>query len=196
MQLGQGQPVRVDDRIRLELPTVRGERLAEIPAAIEQPHADDGHAQVAGRLEVVAGQDAQTTGVLRKHRCDPVLRREVPDRDRWRVRASCMLRLKVLVPARCRQVVLQVLVREPHPLGEVVVTRERLQPVRRHRTEQLYRVVVDLVPDLRVDGGEQVAGGRVPGPTQVGAELTERGQWFGQRGSDGEPADGAHGGRA
>ncbi len=66
----------------LELPAVAGERLAEVARAIEQSDADDRDAEVAGRLQVIAGEDAEPAGVLRQHLGDAELGREVGDRVR------------------------------------------------------------------------------------------------------------------
>ena len=57
----------VEDRVVLLLPAVGGQRLPEVPAPVEQADPDDRHAEVAGRLQVVAGQDAEAAGVLRQH---------------------------------------------------------------------------------------------------------------------------------
>ena len=46
----------------------------EVAGPVEQADADDRHAEVAGRLEVVAGEDAETAGVLRQHLGDAELR--------------------------------------------------------------------------------------------------------------------------
>ncbi|MFP5372956.1 MAG: DUF3417 domain-containing protein, partial [Actinomycetes bacterium] len=60
------------DPVRL-LGDVSPERLAALAgdadflSRLQAAHADDRHAQVAGRLEVVAGQDAEAAGVLRQH---------------------------------------------------------------------------------------------------------------------------------
>lgn len=63
---GEGQLVRVEDGVVLLLPAVPGQALPEVAVAVEQPHADEGHAQVAGGLEVVPGEDAEPAGVLRQ----------------------------------------------------------------------------------------------------------------------------------
>lgn len=48
----------------LLLPAVPGQALAEVAVPVEQADSDERHAQVAGGLQVVTGQDAQTAGVL------------------------------------------------------------------------------------------------------------------------------------
>ena len=78
--------VGVEDRVGLLLPAVARERLAEVAVPVEQADADDRHAEVAGGLEVVAGEDAEAAAVLRQHRGDAELRGEVGDRARARRR--------------------------------------------------------------------------------------------------------------
>lgn len=56
--------VGVEDGIVLLLPTLAREGLAEVAVPVEQPDADERDAEVAGGLEVVAGQDAEAAAVL------------------------------------------------------------------------------------------------------------------------------------
>jgi hypothetical protein len=58
-QQRQRQPVRVEHRVGLLLPALAGQRLLEVARLVEQADADDRHAQVGGRLEVVPGEDAE-----------------------------------------------------------------------------------------------------------------------------------------
>ena len=83
-QQRQRQPVGVEDRVGLLLPAVAGERLAEVAGLVEQPDADDRHAEVGRGLEVVTGEDAEAAGVLRQHRGDAELGGEVGDGPRAR----------------------------------------------------------------------------------------------------------------
>ena len=107
-QQRQRQAVGVEDRVGLLLPAVAGQGLAEVAVAVEQPDADDRHAEVARGLEVVAGQDAETAGVLRQHRGDAELRGEVADRRGQRR----LGRRALLVPARPGHVLLEVRARQ------------------------------------------------------------------------------------
>jgi hypothetical protein len=66
--------VRVEVRVALLLPSVRGQRLAEVAVAVEQADPHQRQAEVAGRLEVVAGEHAQATGVLGEGLGDAELR--------------------------------------------------------------------------------------------------------------------------
>ena len=55
------------------------ELLAEVAVAVEEADADERHAEVAGRLEVVAGQHAEAARVLRERLGDAELGGEVGD---------------------------------------------------------------------------------------------------------------------
>ncbi len=93
-QLGQRQPVRIESGIVLLLPAVGGQGLHEVAGAVEQPDPDDRDAEVAGRLQVVTGQDAEAAAVLRQRLGDAELGREVRDRRRSVFQA--------LIPAQAR----------------------------------------------------------------------------------------------
>ena len=79
-QQRQGQAVGVEDGVGLLLPAVAVEALLEVAGLVEQADADDRDAEVGGRLQVVAGEDAEAAGVLRQHLGDAELRAEVGDR--------------------------------------------------------------------------------------------------------------------
>ncbi len=63
-QEGERQLVGVEDGVVLLLPAVPGQGLAEVAVAVEQADPDERHTEVAGGLEVVAGEDAEAAGVL------------------------------------------------------------------------------------------------------------------------------------
>ena len=181
----QGQAVRVVGRVPLGLPAVGGQRLGEVAVPVQQADPDQRHAQVAGRLQVVAGQDAQAAGVLRQRGGDAVLGREVRDRGRGAVLAR--------VPARLGHVPLQVLLGLAEPAQEIPVRRERGDPGRRQRAEHGDRVAARRRPGGGIDRGEQVSGRAVPGPAEVEHEAVQRGQRLGQGYADSEPANRFHG---
>ncbi len=64
--------------VALHLPAAR-QRLPEEPLAVEEAHAAQRHAQIGGRLHMVAGQDAEPAGVLGHQLGDPEFGREVRD---------------------------------------------------------------------------------------------------------------------
>ena len=196
-QQRQRQPVRVKDGVLLLLPPLPVERLAEVTGLVEQTHPDDGHAQVGRGLEMVAGQDAQTSGVLRQDVGEPELGAEVADglggaRPGHPPDPAVLLGCPPLVPAVLGEVVGQRVGGVLQPRDELGVPRQPLQLLGREPGEQPGRVLPDLVPQDWVDAAEQVAGPGMPGPVQVEGQLPERGNGCGQNGADVEPTDGLH----
>jgi hypothetical protein len=186
----QRQVVRVDERVGLVLPALAGQRLLEVAGAVQQPDADDRHAEVGRGLQVVAGEDAEAARVLGQHVGDAVLGGEVGDRRRL------VLGPLVLEPLRLREVGREVGAEVGHAGDEVRVDGELLEPGAAERAEQGDRVAADGRPELRVEGLEQRARRLVPAPPEVGGELVERGKRVGQDGADRETADGSHRWRA
>jgi hypothetical protein len=138
---------------------------------VEQADPDDRHAQVAGRLQVVARENAQAARVLRQYRGDAVLGREVGDRLRQRARLARAARL---VPARLADVVAQVGQDRVKAAEEDLVGGEIGQPARPHRAEHRHRVTAGGGPPGRVDRLEQLNRGRVPGPAEVEHQVMQR----------------------
>ena len=165
-QQRERQAVGVEDRVALLLPAVAGQGLAEVAVPVEQADADDRDAEVAGGLEVVAGEDAEAAGVLRQDRGDAELRGEVGDRaGRVGQATGTSGRRSCTSAGRPRQ-----LAEAPQ---EGLVVRELLQALGAHGAEQTDRVVAGRLPGVGVDGGEEVLGLGVPGPAQVAGQLAE-----------------------
>src|SRR6201999_1321592 len=126
---------------------------------------DQRYAQVGRCLEVVAGQYAQATRVVRQRGVDAELHREVRDR---RGQRAVLLGLP-LVPLRFGQVTAQVVGQGIAAVEEVLVRGELGEALRRGGGEHAQRVT-GLLPHSGSDRGEQVPGGQMPGPAQVGRE--------------------------
>ena len=128
---GQRQAVRVARRVAFGLPALGRQGLGEVAVPVEQAHADQGHAEVAAGLQVIAGQDAQAARVLRQRRGDPVLGREV---RHGRGRAG---QVRVgLVPARAGGVLAQVVDGVAQPPQEPPVGGQFGQALRRDLGQQ------------------------------------------------------------
>ena len=67
-----------------------------------------------------------------------------------------------------------------------------LEPRPADGTQQPDRVPTGGLPQVGVDGPEDVLRLRVPGPPQVAREVAEGGQGGGEDRTDGEPTDCAH----
>ncbi len=126
------QERRVEVGEPLLLRAARGQQLAEVAAAVEEPDADDRHAEIARGLEVIAGEDPESAGVLRQHLGEPELGREVGDRT-GRVRQRP-------VPARAVQARVEALGRLAQAVAEGVVGGELGKPRRRGRGEHRHGV--------------------------------------------------------
>ena len=161
----------------------------EVAGPIEQADSDDRDTEVRGGLEVIAGENAETTGVLRKCGSDAVLRGEVGDR------CGTIIRL-ALKPRLAMQVGAQVIAGATYPVDVAGIGGKFGQPLARHLAEKSHRVVADAIPQLRVDRAEDIARLRVPGPPQVVGELLERLELGGHDGADSESANRLHGGHA
>ncbi|MGY4275905.1 hypothetical protein ACVILE_002085 [Streptomyces sp. M18.1] len=185
LQEGQRQLVGVEDGVVLLLPAVPGEGLAEVAVPVEQADADERHAQVAGGLEVVAGQDAEAAGVLGQGGGDAELGREVGDGGGQSAGVG-------LVPAVAGHVVVEVVGHRGEPAQEAPVLGQLREAGRRHGAEQPYGVAARLGPARWVDGLEEVAGLRVPGPAQIAGQITERPEGVGEYGTDGQSTDRLH----
>ena len=87
---GVGEPERLGVHVEavLELPAVGVELLVEVALGVQQADADEGHAEVGRRLEMVAGQHAEAAGVLRQRLGEAELGGEVGDRAERRVASS------------------------------------------------------------------------------------------------------------
>jgi len=118
---------------------------------VQQADADQRHAEVAARLEVIPGEYAQAAGVLRERGGDAVLRREVSHRGRrpGKLRAG-------LVPPRACQVLAQIVTGIPEPAQEAPVSREADEALRRHLGQQRYRVLPGPLPAARINRGKKV----------------------------------------
>ena len=183
---GQRQLVGVEDGVALLLPAVAVERLLEVAVAVEQADADERDAEVGGRLEVVAGEDAEPAGVLRQHRGDAELGREVRDRA-GRVGAGL-----AGVPAVLGEVALEVRVRGVEAGAEVGVVDQRVEPLAADGAEEPDRVAGHVAPDLRVDAREHVLRRGVPRPAQVAGQDGQGSQRLGQDRADGESSERSH----
>jgi hypothetical protein len=164
--------------------------LTEVALAVEQPDADERECHVAGRLHVVAREDAEAARIDAERFVDPVLGAEVGD---LAVDLVAVLALEPMTRA---------VGHVPVEGGEdVLVFREELlvleesAPIRRAADDR-DRVAVP-VPGRPVDQAPEVPRARVPRPMEVVREASQalepRRQWE-RCGRDGRDGDEVHGG--
>ena len=78
------------ERVKRDLVAVLVDLLAEIALLIQQPDADDRHAQVVRRLELIAGHVAQPARINRQRLAEHVLHAEIRDRLERRIRVGLL----------------------------------------------------------------------------------------------------------
>ncbi len=166
------QAREVVDRVEVLLEAVAVDGLPEVARAVEQPHADHRHAQVAGGLAVVAREHAQAARVDAQRLVQPELHREVAHRPLEVVAA-------LGEPAALGVVVVEGRDGQVAGAAELGVGEQALPVGRVDVDEQLDRVVV-AAPVVGVDPGEQAAGRGQPAPDQVVGQLAQAFQSGGQ----------------
>ena len=191
----QRETVGVEDRVALVLPALTGERLGEVAGLVEQADAHDRDAEVRSGLEVVAGEDAEATGVLRQDSGDAELWAEVGDRLRDPTLVGLLLRV-LLEPARGGHVHLEGGARGVDPLDERLIAGKGGELGRAHPGQELHGVFVDLTPASGIDGFKQVSGARVPTPPEVEGEVAQSLDGLGEHGTDAEATNSFHVARA
>ena len=168
---GQGQPGRVLDAAERQprqvvvgvvvlLVAVGVDRLAEVALAIQQPDADRRQGHVAGRLHVVAGEDAETAGVDAERLVEAVLRAEVGDRPAQPVG---VLALEPVVGAVGH--VRVELGQDVVVFGQELRVVEQPRPVDRAADDRDRAPIAR--PGGRIDPIEQAARARMPRPVEV-----------------------------
>ncbi len=182
----QRQALRVQRWVVLPLPAIGRQGLPEVPRAVVQADGDQRQTEVRRRLQMVAGQDAQATGVVRQHLGDTELHREVRDAGRHG------RRILLLVPHRAGEVVVEIAGQLVQPRQKAAVHGEFVQTLGCDRAQQGDRVLPGLRPQLRIDRREQILRRRIPGPAQVGRQPAQRREPLGQVGTDREPTQGLH----
>ena len=144
------------------LPAVGRNALVEVALRVEEPDADQGDAQVAGFLAVIAGQDAQAAAVDGQGMMQAEFRREIGDETLRHLR---------------------MLAREPRVRrGHVGIERQKDGLVapqedrvggrgdgtfRAELVEQLDRIVRSQLPERAVEGFKEGSGVRVPAPPEI-----------------------------
>ena len=163
-RLHRQQPA-VDVDVLLGLPPVAVQPLTEIALVVVQADGHERNAEIRRALEVIARQNAESAGVNRQRLVQAELRGEVRDRPRpQHTGVAC-------APGLLRA---QVLLHPPVGVVDAAVEGELRRPlfqlVDGQLLQQRDRVVIELVPQQRIELAKQAGGFRVPGPPQVARE--------------------------
>ena len=137
-----------------DLVALAGDDLGEVAEPVEEAHGDEVHVHVGGLLQVVAGQDAETARIDLQGGIQTVFHAEVGN---GRVGALGLL----------GHVGVEFGQDGVHLLDEGVIVGELMEPLDAHRVQQGQRIVAGGMPDLGIDGVEELFGTLVPAPPQV-----------------------------
>ena len=155
-----GQLVEVLRLVGSLLGTLSRQTLRKVTVAVQETYGGHRNVLVRSLLQVVTGQDTQTTRVDLQRRVQTVLHREV------RNRRSTLGGLLLHVGAELRIDLIEL--RE-----ELLVLLELLQALHRQYVEEGDGVLVALQPELLINTLEQIAGVGVPAPPQVARQLLQ-----------------------
>ena len=134
--------------------------LGEIAVTVEEAHRHEVHVHVTGLLEVVAGKDAEASGVYLEGSVEAVLHAEVAHRRFGPVRLLGHVGIEIL--HHCIQL------RKEFP-----VLCERVVSLETDLVQDLHRVVSRLVPEVGVNRLEKRLCIIIPTPPEVLAEGLE-----------------------
>ena len=167
------------------LVAVAVDRLEEIALAIQQPHADERKARVAGRLAVIAGEDAEAARVDGQAFVEAEFGTEIRDHVVGTEAVGGAPRLrKVGVVSR----------QDPAVAREIaLVLRDFVQALFVDLTQQSLGTVADGQPEIGIEAGKQVPRGAVPRVPEIVRELRQAREPRRNRGRDfeGEAGSGA-----
>jgi len=142
--------------VALTLAAVGPQRLAEVPVGVQQADADQRHAEVGRRFQVVAGEHPESARVQRDAGVQPELEREVGDQHVAGV-------IEVGEPGGGAQIPVQPL-GDASDLGDIaLVGCGGVQPGLGHAAQQGGGVARHLLPQLDIEGRTGRAPRRAPG---------------------------------
>ena len=158
----------VDVEVLLLLAHLVVEALPEVALVVVEADADQRDAEVGGRLDVIAGQDAEAARVDRQRLVQPELGREVGDRPRPQhagvALAPGVARPEVFLEAAVGVVDAAV---QRQLRGALVDGRDR------QLLQQRDRIVPETAPQAGIEVAEQAGRVLVPAPPQVAGQAAQ-----------------------
>lgn len=137
---------------------------------------------------MIAGENAETTGVLRQYGGDAELGREIADG----CGSALGLGSEALEPSVAVHVVVQVLLHELEMTQVAPVAGERVETLTGDGRQQFQGGALRGLPQLGVEGLEEVLGLRVPRPSQVQGEVVQGLERLRQDRLNNESSDSSH----
>ena len=159
------QLVEVGFEVLFMLPAVAIQALAEISLAVKQAHADQWDAQIGSTLDVIARQNAKSTGIDRKRfvhaKFSGKVRHRTGPQHTGVACAPGALRILVLAQAAIGVV---------DPAVQDEFGGARLEFGERIFVQQRDRAVIELTPSQGVNIAEQAARIVIPAPPQIAGQ--------------------------
>ena len=157
-------------REALALLAGRIEPLVEVAVPVEHAHTDDWNAEVAGGLDVIAGENAKSAGIQRHGLADAEFHRHVGGSH------VAGIGMRLPKPGIRLEIAAKLLMDAGDIRQILVVAGLGLEPIGRHRRQEGDRVMQGRAEQVGIQTSKQRARGRVPRPPEVVGELMQRGQ--------------------
>src|SRR3990172_2035323 len=136
--------------------------LPEISLLIEQSDAEERESEVACRLEMITGEDAEASRIVRYALREAKLSRKI------RNAGLKDLAVRLLEPAGTRLAVFLEFLVSPLDLGQVgLVTRSVVEPFLLNASQKADRIMLCLFPEIGVEPNEELHEVAVPHPCEV-----------------------------
>ncbi len=143
--------------------------LIEISVSIEQADGDEIEVEVAGGFAMIAGENAETAGVIRDRFVKAELGGEIGDRFLERA-AGAGFSVGILA----REIFAEGIVNLLQFAEKIFVLRDFDQPRLAGKLEHADGVVIGPIPQLGIEMAEETARGRLPRPPQIEDDLAQR----------------------
>jgi hypothetical protein len=167
--LGEGKVVEIVFVVAFLLPSGLAEQLFEVALLVEEAHADEGEAEVAGGLEMVAGEDAEASGEDGEALGKAELGREVSDQ-----RMVEALRISFVEPSGFGvKVGVEIGLDAMEMTEEGVIDGGGFEFFLLDGSEDQHRIVASGFPEVAIEAAEEFDGIVCPAPAEVEGEFAE-----------------------
>ena len=144
--------------------------LSEIAVPIEQTDRNEIQIEIAGRFAMVAGKDAQATGVIRDRFVETEFGGKIGNRI-----FDCAASARFSVGIVASKIFLEFFKNLVEVAEKIFVLSEFLQPGLPRKLQHADGIVICAVPQLGIEMPEEPARGWLPSPPKIVSQFTE---WF------------------
>ena len=172
----------LDFRVRVDflLPAILIEALFEVPLVIKQANANEGHRQIGGGFQVVAGQNAEAPGGEADVFVEAEFQGKISDQTMFGVRVRSGAFLK---PA----------LEFGQLFEESRVFRHRFKGGLRDFAQESERILSGMAPCRRINAAEKIQGVLIPAPPGIPGQYFQKSEGFRNARRDVDDLDVVHG---